>query len=208
MAEAKPHEPFPDVGRQRESDRLGMLIFLASEAMLFGGIFAAALALRVEHPADYVSAAHKLRLGLGTLNTAILLTSSLAAALAVEAARAGRTGRAAMALGSAAGLGVAFLAVKAFEYWAEYREGLTPGTTTAHFSGPVEQLFMNLYFVGTGLHAIHVTIGILLMAAASLNRRARHDRQAVFISNVALYWHLVDIVWVFLFPTLYLAGVR
>ena len=83
-----------------------------------------------------------------------------------------------------------------------------PGTATAHFDGQVQTLFMNLYFVATGLHAVHVTIGILLMAMAALNRRARQDRNAMLIGNVALYWHLVDVVWLFLYPTLYLAGVR
>lgn len=208
MAEEKRFAPFADAARAREADRLGMLIFLASEIMLFGGIFAAALALRLEHGPDYAAAAGHLKLWLGTANTAILLTSSLMAALAVEAARAGAPRRAARALLAALLLGCAFLAVKGVEYAGEYREGLMPGTATAHFDGPVQTLFMNLYFVGTGLHAVHVTIGILLMAMAALSQRARQDRNAMLIGNVALYWHLVDVVWLFLYPTLYLAGVR
>lgn len=208
MAERMLHEPFPHRGRQREADRLGMMIFLASEVMLFGGIFAAALALRLEHPHDYVAAAHNLDLWLGTANTAVLLTSSLCAALAVEAAREGSPRWAARALWGAVLLGIAFLAIKAVEYAGEYREGLMPGTANAHFAGRVEQLFMNLYFIGTGLHAVHVTIGIVLLATAALSAAARRDRHAILIGNVALYWHLVDVVWVFLYPTLYLAGVR
>jgi cytochrome c oxidase subunit 3 len=207
MPEAAASEPFHHPARQREADRLGMLIFLASEVMLFGGIFCAAMALRVLHPQDYVAAAGKLKLWIGTVNTAILLTSSLLAALAVEATRSGRTKWAGRALGAAATLGAAFLVLKGYEYAGEYREGLMPHTAPAHFSGPVEQLFMNLYYIGTGLHAVHVATGIGLLGFAALSRRARGDRGAVVVGNVALYWHLVDVVWIFLFPTLYLAGV-
>lgn len=209
VAETRPlHEPFHRIARQHEADRLGMIIFLASELMLFGGIFTAAMVLRIQHPDDYHAAAHHLKVWLGTINTALLLTSSLMAALAVEAARAGQAKWSGRALAVAALLGIGFLCIKGYEYGGEYREGLMPGTGPAHFSGPIEQIFMNVYFVGTGLHAVHVTIGITLLLVAALNRRARHDRHAVFIGNVALYWHLVDVIWIFLYPTLYLAGVK
>ena len=122
MPERALHEPFHDLPRQREADRLGMIVFLASEIMLFGGIFAAALALRLEHPTDYVQAAHHLKLWLGTANTAVLLTSSMFAALAVAAARAEAPSWAGRALWAAVGLGLIFLAVKGVEYAGEYRE--------------------------------------------------------------------------------------
>lgn len=208
MADRTLHKPFPDRGRQREADRLGMLIFLASEVMLFGGIFAAALALRLEHAGEYTAAAHHLKLWLGTANTAVLLTSSLFAALAVEAAREGVPKWAARALWGAVLLGLVFLAIKGVEYAGEYREGLMPWAANAQFETRTEQIFMNLYFIATGLHAVHVGIGLMLLAIAALNGAARRDRHAVLVGNVALYWHLVDIIWVFLFPTLYLAGVR
>ncbi|BBC72779.1 conserved hypothetical protein [Altererythrobacter sp. B11] len=201
-------EPFHQIGRQHEADRFGMLVFLASELMLFGGIFAAAMALRIRDGADYVAAAGHLKLWLGTANTAILLTSSLFAALAVEATRAGQARWTGRALVAAAVLGLAFLGVKGFEYAAEYSEGLMPATAIAHFDGRIEQLFMDLYYLATGLHALHVSLGILLLAGAAWSRRAREDRAAVLVGNVALYWHLVDVVWIFLYPTLYLAGVK
>ncbi|KTR83786.1 hypothetical protein NS277_07430 [Novosphingobium barchaimii] len=207
MAEFPLHEPFPTRARQRDADRLGMLIFLASEVMLFGGIFAAALALRLEHSVEYTAAAHHLKLWFGTANTALLLTSSLFAALAVEAAREGAPKWAARALWGAVALGLAFLAIKVAEYAGEYREGLMPWATNAQFGTRTEQLFMNLYFVATGLHAVHFIIGLALMGIAARSSTARDDRHAVLIGNVALYWHVVDIVWVFLYPTLYLAGV-
>jgi len=205
-------EPFPDTARGRDAgrtaSRLGMLVFLAGEVMLFGGLFGAALALRLAHPSDYAAAAHRLNLWLGTANTATLLTSSLCAALAVAAARAGHPRRVAQALGGAALLGTAFLVVKAAEWVGEYRAGLMPGTAVARFASPPQHLFMNAYFIATGLHAIHVAIGIALLVIAAASRAARADRHAGLVGNVALYWHLVDVVWVFLYPTLYLAGAR
>lgn len=202
------HEPFADLSQQHEAGRLGMLIFLASEVMLFGGIFAAALALRLHHEQAYIDAAHHLNLWIGTANTAVLLTSSLFAALAVTAARGGSAKWCGRALCLAAALGAVFLVLKGYEYLGDYREGLMPGTALTDFSSPFERLFMDLYYCSTGLHAVHVTTGIGLLIFTALSRRARHDRSATFVGNIALYWHLVDIVWIFLFPTLYLAGVK
>ena len=202
------HEPFERMERQRDADRLGMLVFLASEVMLFGGVFGAAMALRLEHGAGFKAASAHLKLWFGTANTAVLLTSSMLAALAVVWTREGRPRAAGRALGLAALLGCAFLAIKGAEYLGEYREGLMPGLANASFETPFQQLFMNLYFAATGLHAVHVTIGILLLGTAALMPSARRDRSATLIGNVALYWHLVDVVWVFLYPTLYLPGVK
>jgi len=201
------HEPFHDPARQREADRLGMIIFLSSEVMLFGGLFAAAMALRFLHPADFVAASSHLKIWLGTANTAVLLTSSLMAAVAVEAARGGRPRMAGWALAAAILLALLFLGIKSFEYWSEYREGLVPGLADAHFETRTQQLFMNFYFLSTGLHGLHVIGGVLLLGIAALRRSAREDRDAVLVGNVALYWHLVDVIWLFLYPTLYLPGV-
>lgn len=207
MVDARPlHEPFHDRGRQEEADRFGMLVFLASEVMLFGGIFVAAMALRLLYPQDYVVASGHMKLWHGTLNTGLLLTSSLLAAVAVEAARGGKARWAGGALWGAAGIGLLFLVVKADEYRLEAQEGLLPGLAGAHLESRFEALFMNLYLLGTGLHAVHVATGVALLVVAARKRKAREDRQAVLIGNCALYWHLVDIVWVFLYPTLYLAG--
>ncbi|GLV30254.1 cytochrome oxidase subunit III [Sphingobium sp. TomTYG75] len=201
------HEPFHEMARQREADRLGMIIFLASEAMLFGGLFAAAMALRLLHPADYVASSAHLKVWLGTANTGVLLTSSLMVAVAVEAARSGGARLAGLALAVAILLALLFLGIKGYEYFGEYREGLVPGVANAHFESRTQQLFMNFYFVSTGLHALHVIGGITLLGLAAVRRAARKDRNALLIGNVALYWHLVDIIWVFLYPTLYLPGV-
>jgi len=197
---------FHNIDRQREADRLGMLVFLASEIMLFGGVFLAAFSLRMLSPEEYVSASSHMKLWHGTANTAILLASSMFAALAVEMASSSKPKWAGRCLWSAVGLGIVFLGVKAHEYYLDYLDGKLPGAANAHFSSEFEQLFSNFYFTATGLHALHVTGGLALLSIAALRRSARHDCHAILIGNAALYWHLVDIVWIFLYPTIYLAG--
>lgn len=210
MAEPLPlREPFSDARQQSEADRLGMYLFLATEIMLFGGLFAVLAVLRMLHPAAFVAASRQTHLYLGAANTAILLSSSAAVALAVAAAREGVRRRAARLLAGAALLGLGFLAVKAFEYGREQAEGMLPlPGAPMRFSGPVEHLFMNLYLVATGLHALHVAIGIVLLLGLAW-RVARGGLslpgRAITVEICGLYWHLVDLIWVFLFPALYLA---
>ncbi|VWX47349.1 cytochrome c oxidase subunit 3 [Novosphingobium sp. 9U] len=200
------HDPFTRLDRQREADRLGMLLFLASELMVFGGVFAGALSVRVLHKQQYIEASREMHLWLGAANTVVLLTSSLLVALAVEATRAGAPRKSGWLLGGAIGLGLAFLAIKAVEYGQEWQDGLVPRFHPAKLSSPEQTLFMTLYFIGTGLHAIHVLVGLALLAAMIWPRGwARADREATSLGNAALYWHFVDVVWIFLYPTLYLA---
>ena len=200
------HEPFASLDRQRAADKLGMFVFLATEILLFGGIFAASLVLRFEHKAEYIAASREMHYWLGGINTAILLTSSLLVALMVQAVRAGRERLAAWLMLGAVALGLTFLGVKFTEYALEYRDGVIPGLSDRALHGGPHELFMNLYFAGTGLHALHVTIGLLALSALVWPLgKARRDRTAGIAHNVALYWHLVDIVWIFLYPTLYLA---
>lgn len=204
MTSVRLHEPFHGLERQREADRFGMFVFLASEVMLFGGIFAAAIGLRLAHRADYIASSQELHLWLGTANTAVLLTSSLLVALAVEAAKANRQRRCAIELLAAAALGLVFAAIKGTEYWLEWRDGLMPGVSDSGIESGPQRLFLDLYFVSTGLHAIHLAIGVGLLLV--LAAKAYRDRlTSALAANVGLYWHLVDIVWIFLFPTLYLA---
>lgn len=207
MAEAhKLHEPFASLERQREAGRFGMLLFLSTEVLLFSGLFAAAFVLRYQHPGEYVAASKEMHLWLGGINTAVLLTSSALVAAMVEAVRAERARLAGWLLAGAIALGLIFLGIKFTEYALEYRDGVVPGLSPAGLHGTPHELFMNLYFAATGLHAIHVTIGLALLAALIWPLgRARHDNCAILAGNAALYWHLVDIVWLFLYPTLYLA---
>ncbi|WEX10572.1 cytochrome c oxidase subunit 3 [Chelativorans sp. AA-79] len=203
------HEPYRRPGQQHEADMLGMYVFLATEIMLFGGVFAAIFVIRGLHPEAFVAASKKMHLWIGAGNTLVLLTSSLCVALAVAASRAGRVRWTAGLLSAAAGLGILFLGFKGLEYWLEYRDGLLPALSwPTRFSGPVEELFMNLYLIATGLHAFHLTVGIcLLLFLAWRIRRGSLPlpNRAVTVETSGLYWHLVDIVWVFLYPALYLA---
>ena len=173
--------------------------------LIFGGVFAVAFTLRAEH-ADYAQASKQMNYWIGGINTRVLLTSSALVALMVEAVRAGRAKLAGWLLGGTIALGLVFLALKFTEYALEYRDGVVPILSDANLHGGVERLFMDLYFVATGLHALHVTVGLCLLGSLLWPfGRARRERTAVFAGNAALYWHLVDIVWVFLYPTLYLA---
>jgi len=199
------HEPYPTLERQRETDQLGMMLFLGSEIMLFGALFAAAFGLFLRHTPDVEAASGRLNLWLGGANTIILLTSSLFVALGAEA-RGPRPRCLVACFLAAALLGVLFLAIKALEYAGEYDEGLMPGTAHAHFESGPQHLFMNLYFAATGLHAIHLTVGVVLLLFLALRQRRRPATSAA-IENAVLYWHLVDVVWIFLYPVLYLTRV-
>ena len=145
---------------------------------------------------------------LGTANTAVLLSSSLTMATAVYAAQAGKKRLMLVLLAATALLGVIFLGIKGFEYWQEYREQLIPSLDFIWDGADLlpARLFFTLYFVMTGLHALHLLIGIGLVGATPLLRRIRpfRDEPAAPVELAGLYWHFVDVVWVFLFPLLYL----
>lgn len=207
MAEVR--EPFATAGQQREAAMMGMYIFLASEMMLFSGLFLVALYLRLTHPQEVVAASRQMHVFLGAANTALLLSSSFLVALAVEAAEGGRAGPAARRLYAAVLLGFFFLALKAVEYRMEYGEKILPlpGASTDFFA-PAQHAFMNLYLIATALHAVHLTIGIGLLAVLAVRmQRGTLDLPArrVVVTNAGLYWHLVDVIWIFLYPVFYLA---
>ncbi|WFU11279.1 cytochrome c oxidase subunit 3 (plasmid) [Rhizobium sp. CB3090] len=202
-------EPYRDARQQHEAAMMGMYIFLGSEIMLFGGIFSVAAALRLAHSPEIIQASHALHFGIGGMNTAVLLTSSLFVALGVEAGRGGKANAAAGWVTAAAVLGLCFLAVKAYEYRLEFSEGLlpVPGVQSRYVTG-VQHLFMDLYLVATALHALHLTIGVVLLATLAV-QTARGaipvPERAIVLITAGLYWHLVDVVWVFLYPVFYLA---
>jgi cytochrome c oxidase subunit 3 len=147
-----------------------------------------------------------MHLWLGGMNTAVLLSSSALVALMVAAVRAGAAGLAKWLLVGTIALGFAFLAIKFTEYALEYRDGVVPLLSDRNLHSGPQRLFMDLYFVATGLHALHVTVGLALLGSLIWPfGAARRDTSAVFAGNAALYWHLVDVIWIFLYPTLYLA---
>jgi len=202
---------FDDALQQREASTLGMWIFLVTEVMFFGGLFTAYVTYRALYPDAFAHASHHLDVVLGTFNTAVLITSSLTMALAVHAAQVGRRGRLVACLCLTALLGATFLVVKAFEYAEKFEHHLVPGPAFGwpeSAEAPNVQLFYSLYFAMTGLHAVHMVIGLGILTWLILGaRRGRFGpAYATPVEVSGLYWHFVDIVWIFLFPLLYLIG--
>ena len=186
--------------RARDTAAFGTWVFLATELMFFGPLFLAYLFGRAHFPEAFALASHHTHVGLGTANTAILLTSSYTMALAARAASAGRSASARRFLIVTALLGAAFLAVKGVEYYKEWEEALVPHLRFAcagERAGGVE-FFYYLYFLMTGVHALHLSIGLALVCWLT----ARPN--AIANEMVALYWHFVDMIWIFLFPLIYL----
>lgn len=194
-----------------EASDLGMWVFLTTETLFFGALFFAYTVGRLKFPEAFAAAGKRTDLALGTLNTAILLTSSLFMALALERANRGMRRAGARLLDLTATLGVAFLVIKAIEYWIDFGNHLVPGVDFAFDASdlPGAKLFFTLYFVMTGIHALHLGIGVgLTLFTAHRLRRAASGPQGDRARCVGLYWHFVDVIWVFLFPLLYLVARR
>ena len=215
MAHSVLQHHFENLEQQHETAALGMWVFLATEVMFFGGLFTAYTVYRTLYPAAFAEASHHLSMPMGAANTAVLLCSSLTMALAVHFAQVGRRKPTVVSLFATMLLGVIFLAIKAAEWNLEYHEGLIPGglftyvsPDPAHISAQQVELFFVLYFAMTGLHALHMIIGLALMSVLAFNAwRGRYNEDYFSpIENGGLYWHFVDIVWIFLFPLLYLIG--
>jgi cytochrome c oxidase subunit 3 len=202
-------KPWARLPRQSEAATFGTWAFLASEALFFGALLLAYTANRIEHPDAFVAAARETNVFYGTLNTAILLTSSWTMAVAAQAAqkRADFHRLIGRCLAATALIGVAFLIVKGLEYREDIEKHLVPGPTFP-LADPASQIFFALYWVITGVHAIHLTIGIgLVTRLAVISYIGRTPlRRNPQLEVVALYWHLVDIIWVLVYPLIYLPG--
>lgn len=216
---------FDDIEQQRATSTLGMWVFLGTEIMLFGGLFLSYTRYRLAYPEIFQAASRHTDFVLGTLNTAVLLVSSLTMALAVHFAQEGKKWRLVLFLMLTMLLGTIFLFIKGTEYVKEYHEHLIPGlnfvwteqpahrtvpglNTTAPDTQQNAAMFFVLYFLMTGLHAVHLTVGIVLVGVITLlalfGRFSKEHYMPVEVTG--LYWHLIDVVWVFLYPLLYLAG--
>lgn len=199
---------FDDREQQKDASTLGMWIFLATEILFFGGMFMGYIVYRWMYPEAFALASQKMDLWLGTINTAVLLSSSLTMALAVRAAQVGSRKGTVVLLAVTMVFGVIFLGIKGLEYYHKFVEHLVPGPgfefDPAHASNA--QIFFVLYFLMTGIHAIHLLIGIGLtgvIAFMAWRGRFTPDYYSP-VEITGLYWHFVDIIWIFLFPLLYL----
>ena len=205
LADAARTPRHAETALRMETAELGMWVFIATEILFFGGLFFAYLYGRTHWPEGFAVAGRRTDVLLGTLNTGVLLTSSFAVALAVAAAEHDRRRWVARLLWLTAALGVVFLVIKGTEYRHEWSEHLFPGPGFALAATPGAELFFVLYFLTTGLHALHLTIGIVLMAAfAAGTEHASGWAHPPRLQVAALYWHFVDVVWIFLYPLLYL----
>jgi cytochrome c oxidase subunit 3 len=206
-ATAAPGYQYSDAAQARDVSTLGMWTFLATEVLFFGALVAAYFNYRIWYGDDLIAAASHTKVILGTANTAVLLTSSGCMAMAVwsEEARARRA--AALWLAATAILGLLFIAIKSYEYFLEWQEHLVPALDFdgARY-GKVTELFFTWYFCATGLHALHLLIGIGFVTFAAIAIARDRLPEGMSIRILGLYWHFVDIVWIFLFPLIYLAG--
>ncbi len=215
---------FDSMEQQKESASLGMWLFLAQEVMFFGGLFAAYAVYRFKYPEAFAVASTHLSVGWGFINTVVLICSSLTMALSVRAAQLGDKKKIISYLLGTILLASVFLGIKGIEYTEKYRDNLLPGPSfeyvpdfdrytvpvspevaAANFEGHV-QLFYSFYFVMTGMHALHMIIGIGLMVWLIVKTLRNHFSAAYYspVEMTGLYWHFVDIVWIFLFPLVYL----
>jgi cytochrome c oxidase subunit III len=211
---------FEDLGQQQDADTFGIWVFLVTEIMFFGGVFAAYAIFRWLYYAAFEGGSHILDVRLGAINTVVLLASSLTMALSVRSAQTGNRRALVLFLILTMILGGMFLGVKAVEYNQKFVEHIVPsldwapeGTVRARLApGGLDhaQLYFFFYFAMTGLHALHMIIGMGLLLWLVLRARKGSFTPHYFapVEVVGLYWHFVDIVWIFLFPLLYLIGGR
>ncbi len=200
---------FDSAEQQKSAASLGMWLFIAQEIMFFGGLFLAYVVYRSAYPEAFGAASHHLDLRFGAFNTAVLIASSLTMALAVHAAQAGNKKGLIGFLIVTIVLGSIFLGVKVVEYHDKFVHHLIPGPSFRLEEGALEphaEIFYSLYFMMTGLHALHMVIGVgILLGLVYFAWKGRYTPDYYSpVELTGLYWHFVDIVWIFLFPFLYL----
>jgi cytochrome c oxidase subunit 3 len=201
---------FDDAEQQRQASDLGIWVFLATEILFFGALFVAYTASRLHNPEAFAVASRLTNVTLGSVNTAVLLTSSLTMALAVRATKLGLRRAPVGLMCATIALGIAFLAIKGAEYRLDYTEHLVPVLDFSH-AGPHArgvEIFFYLYFFMTGVHALHMIVGIAVVAVLATMAWRGQFMPGYFtpVELGGLYWHLVDIVWIFLYPLLYLVS--
>jgi cytochrome c oxidase subunit III len=208
---------FVDMEQQRNATALGMWVFLGTEIMFFGGMFLAYLVYRYWYYAEFAAGSRSIDIVLGTVNTAVLICSSLTVALGVRAAKLGKRKLLLVLLLLTMLLGLTFLGIKGKEWYDKFEEHHVPGTSfnaqdivdkypQLHLQQPPMQIFFSLYFAMTGLHALHMLVGIGIFSYLTFYAWKGHYTPQYHnpLEIGGLYWHFVDIVWIYLFPLLYL----
>jgi cytochrome c oxidase subunit III len=192
--------------RDATGARLGMWLFILSEILLFGGMFILYSAYRYKNPVDFHHASRELEVILGTFNTIILLTSSLSMAASISAIQRGQRKLSMVLLMATIALGLFFLLNKGFEWGTKIEHGIYPNSPALLASAKGEILFFGLYYVMTGLHGLHVLVGVCVLCGMWMLIAKDKINQMRFVplENAGLYWHLVDIIWIFLYPLFYL----
>jgi cytochrome c oxidase subunit III len=196
----------PDIHRDDLASKTGMWFFLFTEILLFGGLFIVYSTYRYINAEAFHLAAHELSVPIGTINTIILLVSSTTIAMSITAIQKKDKRLALIFLVTTIVLGLAFLVNKYFEWGEHIREGIYPGSSVLAARGHGDTLFYGLYFFMTGLHALHIIIGLIFIAVVTRKVQKEsitYDNFAL-LENSGLYWHLVDLIWIFLFPLFYL----
>ena len=200
-------EQFSTQGQQRHAAQMGMWVWLATELLLFAGLFLVALILRVTHPDSVTAAALHLKFWIGATNTAVLICSSFTMSGAIEMSRLGWQRGMVRCMVLTAGLGTVFLLLKGYEYYRDYMENVTPflARPYAIVGDDPSKLFVNVYYVTTALHGLHLTTGVAIMLVLAWQASApgylsRHQNR---IEVYGLYWHFIDLIWISVFPILY-----
>jgi cytochrome c oxidase subunit III len=210
MADLDVHEIYGDPRARGHALHLGMWLFLGSETLLFAGLFGLYSAYRAAYEADFAAAVGHNHALIGTANTLILIVSSFAVAWSIHALRGGRRRACIGALVAAMALGGCFLGLKLVEYSGHLAEGIAPGVhyASAALPSPGARTFFTLYYAMTGLHALHVIAGLAILGwlAFRVARRRLTAEHPIELELGGLYWHLVDVVWIFLWPLLYLTS--
>jgi cytochrome c oxidase subunit 3 len=198
----------PNSGHNRDdvASKMGMWLFLFTEILLFGGLFLVYMIYRFLYSADFLHAHEELNVWMGGINTVVLLTSSMTVAMSITAMQRNNRKLALTLLWLTILAALTFMVIKYFEWTAKFEHGLFPGM--AHFNSLEhgERLFFFLYFFMTGLHALHVIVGavVLLFVIGFIRKNKVRSDKLQFHENAGLYWHLVDLIWIYLFPLFYL----
>lgn len=201
---------FDKATTQFDAGRMGVWLFLVTEILLFGGLFCAFAIFRSKYFPSFVEAHHHLDRVMGGINTVVLICSSLTMALGVRSAQKNESGKTTLLLLATLACAAAFLVIKYLEYTHKIHAGLLPGKffTASGFESGHAGIFFSIYFLMTGIHGLHVVIGMGLITWILLRNMKSEfsSRYYAPVENVGLYWHLVDLIWIYLFPLLYLVG--